>query len=95
MKASIKIFIVLLFAFSARTFGQPSSIFHLNKLSAQDTLVSGWKMYAGDEARFASPFLDDSKWLPIDLTKDIQQYSQLYNQFIKGYTKCNCSKSGL
>ncbi len=53
-------------------------VFHLNRLPEQDTLVSGWKMYAGDDAHFSDPSLDDSKWLPIDLTKGIQQYPQFH-----------------
>ncbi|MEO6316778.1 MAG: ATP-binding protein [Chitinophagaceae bacterium] len=57
-------------------------VFHLNTLSDRDTLLTGWKMYAGDEPRFADPGLDDSKWLPIDVTKDIQTYRQFHKSGI-------------
>ncbi|MEO8117344.1 MAG: hypothetical protein ABI653_06810, partial [Bacteroidota bacterium] len=77
MKASIKIFIILFFAFSASTFGQQPSVFHLDKLSAKDTLLSGWEMFAGDDARFANPSFDDSRWQAIDLSKDISEYPVL------------------
>ena len=39
-------------------------------------------MYAGDDLRFADPALDDSKWVPIDLTRDIKTYSQFHTSGI-------------
>jgi len=73
-------FLIIFFSLvSANVIAQHTGIFQLNNLPVKDTLLSGWKMYAGDNKQFANPSLDDSKWLPIDLTKDIQQYPQLHN----------------
>ena len=70
--------IIFVFLFTAIAFAQQTPAFHLNHLSSKDTLVSGWKMYAGDDPQFVSLNLDDSKWQAIDLTKDIQQYPELH-----------------
>lgn len=56
---------------------QHKEVFHLNDLPVQETLLTGWKMYAGDSVQFANPSLDDSRWSSIDLTKDITQYPDL------------------
>jgi hypothetical protein len=56
------------------TSAQTTTVFNLNGLSQKDTLLSGWKMFSGDNAEFANTALDDSKWQHIDLTKDIEQY---------------------
>jgi two-component system NtrC family sensor kinase len=72
------LYIILLLLFSTTASGQNGSAFQLNHLSIQDTLLTGWKMYAGDDPQFANPFFDDSKWDAIDLSKDIQKYPQLH-----------------
>jgi len=66
----------LLISFTALASAQTGH-FHLNKLSKQDTLVSGWKFHSGDDTSWASPAFDDSKWQPVDASEDIQQFSEL------------------
>jgi len=53
--------------------------FYLKQLPAAKTLLTGWKMYAGDHPQFAEKSFDDSKWQPVDLSKDIQQFTELRN----------------
>jgi two-component system NtrC family sensor kinase len=67
---------IVCYFITATVAAQPA--FHLDRLSERDILLTGWKMYAGDDSRFADPALNDSKWLPIDLTKDIETYSQFH-----------------
>ena len=76
MKAAVKIIVLLLLVLSGTTFGQ-HPVFNLNRLSQEDTLLTGWTMFAGDDPQFANPSLDDSKWQPVELNQDIKQVSQL------------------
>jgi len=66
-------------AFSQATDGRA---FQLNKLSKQDTLLSGWKFHAGDDPQWANPAFDDSKWQPTDPGQDITHFEQLKNSGI-------------
>ena len=77
MKGFIKICIFFFYAFSGTAFGQLPGVFHINKLSAKDTLVTGWKMFAGDNPQFADPKYDDSQWQPVDMQQDMQDFSPL------------------
>jgi len=77
MKSFIKLVVILLLALSAKTFGQISTVFHLNKLPQQDTLLSGWKIYAGDDPQFAAPNFNDSNWQPVDPGQDVTQLKEL------------------
>nr|WP_255723987.1 sensor histidine kinase [Terrimonas ginsenosidimutans] len=58
---------------------QQIGTFNLNRIPDKDTLLAGWKMYAGDDPQFANATFDDSKWEPADpyLQKDIQEFDQL------------------
>jgi two-component system, NtrC family, sensor kinase len=82
MKSAIKISFALLLGLTIKTNAQDSSIFHLNKLTQKDTLLSGWRMLEGDNPQFANPSFDDSKWPSIDLIKDIKQYPQFHKSGI-------------
>ena len=70
---------LLLLLFVAKTFGQNGQVFNLNKLSKQDTLLSGWKFQAGDNPQWAKPGFDDSKWQLTDPGIDITKFDQLKN----------------
>ncbi|MEO5943825.1 MAG: ATP-binding protein [Ferruginibacter sp.] len=74
--------IIFLSLVSVKVSAQHKEVFQLNNLPAKDTLLTGWTMYAGDSVQFANPYLDDSKWSAIDLTKDISQYPQLHQSGI-------------
>ncbi len=70
---------LLLLFIVAKTFGQTGQVFNLNRLSKQDTLLSGWKFQAGDNPRWANPDFDDSKWQLADPGTDITKFDQLKN----------------
>ncbi len=70
--------LLLLFVI-AKTFGQTGQVFNLNKLSKQDTLLSGWKFQAGDNPQWANADFDDSKWQLADPGTDITKFDQLKN----------------
>src|SRR4051794_7060726 len=76
------LYIILLLIFSRAALAQNELAFELSHLSEQDTLLTGWKMYTGDDPQFANPFFDDSKWRAIDLSRDIQKYPQLHKSGI-------------
>jgi two-component system, NtrC family, sensor kinase len=67
----------LLIAVTTVVSAQSRQVFYLNKLSKQDTLVTGWKFQAGDNPQCAKPSFDDSKWQSTDTREDIQQFSEL------------------
>jgi two-component system NtrC family sensor kinase len=73
---------LLLLLIAAKGFGQTSQVFNLNKLSKQDTLLSGWKFQAGDNTHWAEPGFDDRKWQPVDPGQDILSFSQLHKSGI-------------
>ena len=52
-------------------------MFHLNKLSKNDTLLSGWKFHAGDDPLWAEQNFDDSKWQQTNLLGDITKFKEL------------------
>jgi len=65
--------IVFLFTLS-QVLAQTGRVFHLNKLSKNDTLLSGWVFQAGDNAHWANPAFDDSKWKPVDPGQDVDHF---------------------
>jgi len=69
----------LLFLVIAKTFAQTTQGFNLNKLSKQDTLLSGWKFQQGDNPQWSKPGFDDSKWQRFDPGIDITKFDQLKN----------------
>src|ERR1051326_3989918 len=77
MKLFNKTLFVVLVGLSLTASGQDESVFHLNKLSQKDTLLSGWKIFVGDDPAFSNPTFNDTNWQTIDLSKDILQYPQL------------------
>ncbi|HUZ57760.1 MAG TPA: hypothetical protein VMU83_03155, partial [Hanamia sp.] len=56
------IFGLLLLIVAVKTSAQNGPVFNLNKLSNQDTLLSGWKFHPGDNPQWAKPDFDDSHW---------------------------------
>src|SRR6185312_6149313 len=70
---------LLLMFFISKTFAQTGRVFHLNKLSKNDTLLSGWVFHAGDNAQWANPAYDDSQWQLTDPGTDITKFDQLKN----------------
>ena len=60
-----------------KAFAQTGQVFNLNKLSKQDTLLSGWKFHTGDNKQWAAPAFDDSKWKATDPGQDITGFSEL------------------
>ena len=73
-----KLLVLLLLVLTSQFFGQNSAVFHLNNLSQKDTVLTGWKMSSIDNKEFSNPAFDDSKWSPIDLSKDISEYPEFH-----------------
>lgn len=75
----MKRYLLIFLFFSTTAFAQtgPEVVFHLNKLSARDTLLSGWKFHTGDNQQWAAPAFDDSKWQEADPAQDVQDFKQL------------------
>ncbi|MFT3681964.1 MAG: ATP-binding protein [Ferruginibacter sp.] len=69
---SLSIYIICLFLF--KTTSEAQQVFHLPQLPAAEIMLTGWKMFTGDDPRFADPAFNDSSWEPVDLSKDIQQF---------------------
>ncbi|MDB5135941.1 MAG: hypothetical protein JWP37_2544 [Mucilaginibacter sp.] len=67
----------LLFAITAKTLAQSGQVFHLNKLSKQDTLLSGWKFQSGDDQQWRNPAFDDAKWKAVEPDQDVQHFDEL------------------
>jgi len=65
---------IFLMLVSANAIAQQA--FQLKELPKEETLLTGWKMYAGDDPQFADPFFDDSKWQLVDLKKDVAGFSE-------------------
>jgi two-component system, NtrC family, sensor kinase len=70
---------LLLLFFIPKNFAQTRRVFHLNKLSKNDTLLSGWRFEAGDDQQWKSAAFDDSKWKDVDPGQDIQHFDELKN----------------
>ena len=77
MMRKIYFFTLLLLIATTTVLGQPGQDFQLNKLSKQDTLLSGWKFQAGDDPQWTKPDFGDSKWSAIDPGQDIQHFDEL------------------
>jgi two-component system, NtrC family, sensor kinase len=73
------IFGLLLLIVAVKTSAQNGPVFNLNKLSNQDTLLSGWKFHPGDNPQWAKPDFDDSHWQLADPGTDITKFDQLKN----------------
>jgi two-component system NtrC family sensor kinase len=69
----------LLLLITAQIFAQTGQVFYLNKLSKNDTLLSGWKFKAGDDPNRAKSDFDDSKWKAVDPGQDITHFFELKN----------------
>jgi two-component system NtrC family sensor kinase len=76
MKKTYLLVLILLISVP-EIFGQIGKVFHLNKLSKNDTLLSGWKFHNGDEPAWANLAFDDSKWETVDPGQDIQSFTEL------------------
>ncbi|HEX3386593.1 MAG TPA: hypothetical protein VHS53_15440 [Mucilaginibacter sp.] len=72
----------LLLTIAVNAGAQPGQVFNLNKLSKNDTLLSGWKFQAGDNPQWAKPGFDDSRWQLADPGTDVTKFSQLKKQGI-------------
>ena len=70
---------LLLLIVVVKTSAQTGQMFNLNKLSNQDTLLSGWKFHPGDNPQWAKPDFDDSHWQLADPGTDITKFRQLKN----------------
>src|SRR5665213_941792 len=68
---------LLLLCFILKTFAQSGQVFHLNKLSKQDTLVSGWLFQPGDNADWSQPCVDDHNWKVADPNIDVAHFTAL------------------
>ena len=70
---------LLLLIVAVKTSAQNGPVFNLNKLSNQDTLLSGWKFHPGDNPQWAKTDLDDSQWQLADPGIDVTKFGQLKN----------------
>jgi len=67
----------LLLIITVHAFAQAGRVFNLDKLSKRDTLLSGWKFQAGDNASRARPDFDDSHWGAADPGVDVTHFKEL------------------
>jgi len=74
--------VLLLFCSMSNLFAQGAPVFQLNKLSKQDTILSGWKFEAGDDPKWAAVNFDDSKWKRIDAGQDVLGFKELHKSGI-------------
>ncbi|MFI5160216.1 MAG: ATP-binding protein [Sphingobacteriales bacterium] len=75
----VYLFGLLLLFFIPKTFAQTGQAFHLDKLSKNDTLLSGWVFHPGDNGQWAYPTYDDRKWKPVDPRQDVYHFEDLKN----------------
>ncbi|MGZ3836780.1 MAG: ATP-binding protein, partial [Mucilaginibacter sp.] len=68
---------LLLLFFIPATFAQTGKVFHLNKLSKNDTLLSGWVFHPGDDQRWKDTAFNDTKWKTIDPGQDVDHFEGL------------------
>ena len=68
---------LLWMAVSVKGMAQTGAVFQLNKLSSEDTLISGWRFHAGDDPDWAKTGFDDSKWKATDPGKDVTDFTEL------------------
>ncbi|MES2278093.1 MAG: ATP-binding protein [Bacteroidota bacterium] len=75
MKYYLKL--ALLFFLPAIAFAQPSQVFNLNRLTKNDTLLSGWKFHAGDNLGWRKPAINDNKWQTVNPSVDVSGFKPL------------------
>jgi len=73
MKKAYFLGLLLLF-FIPETFAQTGQVFHLNKLSKNDTLLCGWKFHPGDDQQWKDPAFGDTKWESADPGQDMLSF---------------------
>ena len=71
------IFSVLLLNIAATTVAQTGRAFYLDKLSKNDTLLTGWLFHTGDNPEWANPSFDDHRWQATDPGQDITGFDAL------------------
>jgi len=70
------LFTVLLLPYGSRSFAQHAGIpvFQLNKLSAGDTVLSGWLLKIGNNPQFALAAYNDNEWARFDPGVDLYNF---------------------
>jgi two-component system NtrC family sensor kinase len=71
------LFTALLFFIALGAFGQSSPVFNLNRLTKNDTLLSGWKFHAGDNPGWREPEIDDNEWQSVNPGVDVSDFKPL------------------
>src|ERR1700744_2185688 len=93
MKRICLLWLLFLF-FIPNTFAQTGHAFNLNKLTGQDTLLSGWKFHPGDDPHWANPDFDDSQWQLANPGTDITKFDQLKKAgvgWLRLHIKADCA----
>ncbi len=62
---------------SSTTLAQNRQVFHLNKLSKNDTLLSGWVFHPGDDQQWKDPAVNDNNWKSVDPGQDVDHFEDL------------------
>ena len=70
---------LLLLFFIPKSFSQTGKVFHLNKLSKNDTLLNGWVFHAGDDQQWKDAALNDGNWKAVDPCQDVDHFKELKN----------------
>jgi two-component system, NtrC family, sensor kinase len=78
LKRYLLLFAIVFLFLSPGAFAQVGRVFNLNKLSKQDTLLSGWKIHAGDDPKWTKPDLDDNRWQSGDPGKDVTELMEIH-----------------
>src|SRR4030095_2460000 len=68
----------LLFLFTNKCLSQPDTIFYIDKLSPDGTILDkGWKFQVGDDSAYANARYDDKTWKNINPSLDIYDLPQI------------------
>ncbi|MFB9843722.1 ATP-binding protein [Mucilaginibacter ginsenosidivorans] len=71
------LFILFLLTIALRLEAQTAGVFHLDKLSKNDTLLSKWVFHAGDDMQWAGQSYQDSKWASTNPGQNIDRFEVL------------------
>jgi two-component system NtrC family sensor kinase len=73
----IYILTILLMTAAGWCAGQTAHVFNLDKLSKQDTTLTGWAFHVGDNPQWRQPCFDDDAWKTVDPATDVAHFNAL------------------
>ena len=80
----LKSLVFLILCFSLPTFAQKNDIFNIDSIPADGLQLNKyWKFKTGDNVEWSKPDFDDSDWVSIDPTKEINRLKSIKNSNVK------------